>query len=154
MTTRQVPDTGLAAQPAAYWTGLAYEALIAFTRAEQGGLGFTQAQFRLLSNLSRNGISPDGHGMTVPELQQAVSSCVRTEDDLESEARALPERGWLTRDTQGLLRITGAGEEARLRLERHAPHIRGRIHLGIDDAHCITALKVLRQMIRNTAGTV
>jgi hypothetical protein len=31
MTTQDLSDADLAAQPAAYWTGVAYEALIAFT---------------------------------------------------------------------------------------------------------------------------
>jgi hypothetical protein len=51
----------------------AYEALIAFTRARQAEFGFTQPQLWLLRNLSGNGLSPDGHGMTVPELEQAMS---------------------------------------------------------------------------------
>ncbi|WP_433554120.1 hypothetical protein ACQP08_13865 [Micromonospora zamorensis] len=49
-------------------------------------------------------------------------------------------------------RITEAGEAARVDLKQHAPAIRARIHHGIDDADYVTALKVLRQMIRNTDG--
>ena len=74
MTTPPTSDAELAAQPAAYWTGVAYEALISFTRARQAELGFTQPQFWLLRNLSEHDISPDGHGMTIPELQQAMRS--------------------------------------------------------------------------------
>ncbi|MFE2291066.1 MarR family transcriptional regulator [Streptomyces sp. NPDC059452] len=163
MTTRPVSslssvsslsDAELATQPAAYWTGVAYEALIAFTRAQQAELGFTQPQFWLLRNLSKHDISPDGQGMTVPELQQAMRSYLRFEDDLHAEAQVLLERGWLTRDGEGRLWITEAGEEARTGLKRHAPEIRGRIHEGIEDADYVTALKVLRQMIRNTGGAV
>ncbi|MEV5746952.1 MarR family winged helix-turn-helix transcriptional regulator [Actinoallomurus sp. NPDC052308] len=154
MTTGQISDADLAAQPAAYWTGVAYEALIAFTRARQAELGFTQPQFWLLRNLSKNDISPDGQGLTVPELRQAMSSYLRPEDDLAAEAEVLVERGWLSRDGEGRLWITEAGEEARTDLKRHAPEIRARIHQGIDDADYVTALKVLQQMIRNTGGTV
>ncbi|MFC6933814.1 MarR family transcriptional regulator [Actinomadura yumaensis] len=109
MTTQQLSDAELAAQPAAYWTGAAYEALIAFIRARHAELGFTQPQFWLLRNLSKNDISPDGQGMTVPELQRAMSSYLRPEDDLEAEAKVLLERGWLTRDGDGRLWITEAG---------------------------------------------
>jgi hypothetical protein len=152
--TRQMSDAELAGQPAAHWTGMAYEALIAFIRARQAELGFTQPGYWLLRNLSKNDISVDGHGMTIPELQQAMSSYIRPEDDLAVEAAMLLERGWLTRDDEGRLWITDAGEEARADLKRHAPDIRDRIHRGIDDADYVTALKVLRQMIRNTGGTL
>lgn len=153
MTTQHISDAELAAQPAAYWTGVAYEALIAFTRAQQAELGITQPQFWLLRNLSKNDISPDGHGMTIPELQEAMSSYLRSEDDLKAESEVLLERGRLTRDDKGRLWITEAGEEARVDVIQHAPAIRDRIHQGIDDSDYVTALKVLQQMIRNTGST-
>ncbi|MFD8598295.1 MarR family transcriptional regulator [Kitasatospora sp. NPDC059646] len=152
MTTQHLSDAELAGQPAAYWTGVAYQALISFTRSQQAELGFTQPQFWLLRNLSVNDISPDGRGMTVPELRQAMSSYLRPEDDLAAEAEVLLGRGWLTRDAEDRLWITDAGEEARVDLKRHAPAIRARIHRGIDDADYVTTLKVLQQMIRNTGG--
>ncbi|MER8195207.1 MarR family winged helix-turn-helix transcriptional regulator [Streptomyces microflavus] len=150
MTDHQFTYAELAAQPAAYWAGLAYEALIGFTRDRQAELGFTQLQFWLLRNLSRNDLSPDGDGMTVPGLQHTMRSYIRPEDDLTAESEVLVERGWLTRDGDGRLWITEAGEEARVGLKRHAPAIRERIHRGIDDADYVTALRVLQQMIRNT----
>ncbi|MBT2211035.1 MULTISPECIES: MarR family winged helix-turn-helix transcriptional regulator [Actinomadura] len=153
MSTQQVSDAELAAQPAAYWTGVAYEALVAFTRARQAEQGYTHPQFWLLRNLSKNDISLDGRGMTLRELRDAMSSYIRPEDDLAAEAEVLVERGWLTRDAEGRLWITEAGERARVDLGRHAPAIRARIHEGIDDADYVTALKVLQQMIRNTGGT-
>ncbi|WP_329021580.1 MarR family winged helix-turn-helix transcriptional regulator [Streptomyces sp. NBC_00690] len=149
--TTDFSDAELAAQPAAYWTGTAYEALISFTRARQGEHGFTQPQFWLLRNLSKHDISPDGHGMTIPELQQAMSSYLRPEDDLTAEAEVLLQRGWLTRDAEARLWITEAGEKARTDLKQHAPAIRARIHEGIDDADYVTALRVLQRMIQNTA---
>ncbi|KUL36835.1 transposase [Streptomyces sp. NRRL F-4489] len=152
-TAPHLSDAELASQPAAYWTGLAYEALIAFTRARQAELGFTQPQFWLLRNLSKNDISPDGHGMTIPELRDAMSTYLRPEDDLAAEAEVLLERGWLTRDGDGRLWLTEAGEEARVGLKQHGPAIRDRIHHGIDDADYVTTLKVLQQMIRNTGRT-
>jgi hypothetical protein len=154
MSQQGPSDAELAAQPAAYWTGVAYEALIAYTRARQAELGFTQPGFWLLRNLSVNDLSPDGRGMTVPELRQAMTGYLRPEDDLAAEAEELLERGWLTRDGDGRLWITEAGDGARAALARHAPAIRDRIHEGIDDADYVTALKVLHRMIRNTGGTV
>ncbi|MFF4605565.1 MarR family transcriptional regulator [Streptomyces sp. NPDC001339] len=152
--TRHLTDAELAAQPAAYWTRLAYEATIAYTRARIRELGYSQPQFWLLRNLSKNDLSPDGHGMTIPELRQAMRTYIRPEDDLEAEAADLLERGWLTRDDEGRLRITERGEETRASFRQHVPAIRDGIHQGIDDADYVTTLRVLQQMIRNTDGTL
>ncbi|MFJ3586716.1 MarR family winged helix-turn-helix transcriptional regulator [Streptomyces sp. NPDC090127] len=152
-TTEHLSDAELAAQPAAYWTGLANRALVAFTRARQAEHGFSQPQFWLLRHLSKNDISPDGRGMTVPELEQAMRTYLRPEDDLVAAARPLLERGWLTRDAEDRLWITDEGDEARVTMKGHAPAILARIHEGIDDADYVTTLKVLRRMIRNTGGT-
>lgn len=154
MTAQQVSDAELAGQPAAYWTGVAYEALIAYTRARQAEKGYTQPQFWLLRNLSANDISPDGEGMTLPELRKAMTSYLRPEDDLAAEAEGLLERGWLTRDAEDRLWLTPEGEQARVDLARNAPAIRAALHEGIDDTDYVTAVKVLQQLIRNANGAV
>ncbi|MEU3692156.1 MarR family winged helix-turn-helix transcriptional regulator [Streptomyces narbonensis] len=153
MTTHHMSDAELARQPAAYWTGIAYEALIAFTRARQAEKGYTQPQFWLLRNLSENDISPDGEGMTLAELREAMKSYIRPEDDLAAESRDLEERGWLRRDAEDRLWLTEEGEQARVDLARNAPAIRAALHEGIDDADYVVALKVLRQLILNAGGT-
>ncbi|WP_439675531.1 MarR family transcriptional regulator [Embleya sp. MST-111070] len=152
MTAQQISDAELAGQPAAYWTGVAYEALIAYTRARQAEKGYTQPQFWLLRNLSVNDISPDGAGMTVPELRVAMASYLRAEDDLAAESEVLVERGWLTRDAEDRLFLTEAGEQARVDLARNAPAIRAALHEGIDDADYVTTLKVLQRLIHNAGG--
>ncbi|MFD9426403.1 MULTISPECIES: hypothetical protein [unclassified Streptomyces] len=43
-----------------------------------------------------------------------------------------------------MLWITESGDEARLELKAHAPEVRARIHLGIDDADYVSALKMLQ----------
>lgn len=144
-------DDQLAGQPAAYWTRLAYEAVIAFTRARQAERGFTQPQFWLLRHLSRDDLG-DGRGMTVPELKEAMAAYLRPEDDLDGEGDVLVGRGWLRRDGHGRFWLTTAGEDARLGLKQFAPEIRAEIHAGISDADYVVALTVLRQMIRNTGG--
>jgi hypothetical protein len=154
MTTEKISDAELAGQPAAYWTGVAYEALIAYTRARQAEKGYTQPQFWLLRNLSANDISPDRDGMTLPELREAMASYIRPEDDLAAEAEVLVERGWLTRDAEDRLWLTVAGEQARLDLARNAPAVRAALHEGIDDADYVTTLKVLRRLILNAGGTI
>ncbi|MGW7277175.1 MarR family transcriptional regulator [Streptomyces sp. NPDC054844] len=154
MTAQQVSDAELAGQPAAYWTGVAYEALIAYTRARQAEKGYNQPQFWLLRNLSVNDISPDGEGMTLPELRKAMTSYIRPEDDLAAEAEGLLERGWLTQDAEGRLWLTPKGEQARVDLARNAPAIRAALHDGIDEADYVTTVRVLQQLIRNAGGAV
>ncbi|MFZ3572273.1 MarR family transcriptional regulator [Streptomyces sp. BH097] len=153
MTTQQLSDAELAGQPAAYWTGVAYEALIAYIRARQAEKGYTQPQFWLLRNLSKNDISPDGEGMTLPELRQAMASYIRPEDDLAAEAEVLLERGWLTRDAENRLWLTAEGEQTRVDIASLAPSIVAVLHEGIDDADYVTTLKVLQRLIRNAGGT-
>ncbi|CBG71473.1 MarR family transcriptional regulator [Streptomyces sp. LBUM 1478] len=152
--TQQVSDAELAAQPAAYWTGVAYESLIAYTRARQAEKGHTQPQFWLLRNLSPNDLSPDGGGMTLPELRAAMASYLRPEDDLETESEGLLEQGRLTRDADGRLWLTTAGEQARVEFARNAPAVRAALHEGIDDADYVITVKVLQRLIRNAGGTV
>ncbi|GAA3864121.1 MarR family transcriptional regulator [Streptomyces sedi] len=153
MTNQQLSDAELASQPAAYWTGVAYEALIAYIRARQVEKGYTQPQFWLLRNLSRNDISPDGEGMTLPELRQAMTSYIRPEDDLAAEAEVLLGRGWLTRDTEDRLWLTEEGEQARVDIAGAAPAIRAVLHEGVDDADYVTTVKVLQRLIHNAGGT-
>ncbi|MFD5300050.1 MarR family transcriptional regulator [Streptomyces mutabilis] len=154
MTPQQISDAELAGQPAAYWTGVAYEALIAYTRAQQADKGYTQPRYWLLRNLSKNDISPNGEGMTLSELRRAMASYIRPEDDLAAEAEVLLERGWLIRDAKDRLWLTAEGEQARIDLARNAPAIRAALHEGIDDADYVTTLKVLQLLIRNAGGTV
>ncbi|WP_030771192.1 MULTISPECIES: MarR family winged helix-turn-helix transcriptional regulator [unclassified Streptomyces] len=152
--TRQLSDAELAGQPAAYVTGVAYEALIAFTRARQAEKGYTQPQFWLLRNLSKNDISPDGEGMTIPELQEAMASYIRREDDLAAEAEVLLERSWVTRDAEDRLWLTEEGERARVDLKGNAPAILAALHEGIDEADYVTTVKVLHRLIHNAGGTI
>ncbi len=153
MTTQQFSDAELASQPAAYWTGVAYEALIAYIRARQAEKGYTQPQFWLLRNLSKNDLSPGGEGMTLPELRQAMTSYIRPEDDLTAEAEVLLERGWLARDAENRLWLTAEGEQARVEMASIAPAIGAVLHEGIDDADYVTTMKVLQRLIRNAGGT-
>ncbi|MEU1245487.1 MarR family transcriptional regulator [Micromonospora arida] len=138
-------------QVAAYWTRLAYESIIRFTRDEQAKRGFTQPQFWILRHLSPHDLAPDdGAAMTIPQLQQAMTEYIRPDDDLASEAEVLLGRGWIHADRDGCLRITDAGEAARLQMKQSAPEIRSLIHRDIDDADYVAALRVLHKLIANT----
>ncbi|WP_416968859.1 MarR family winged helix-turn-helix transcriptional regulator [Streptomyces sp. 4F14] len=150
MTTQHPADAELAAQPVAYWTGVAYQATIARIRTHLAELGTSQPQFWILRHLSRDDLSVDGQGRTVTELRDAMTTYLRPEDDLATEAETLLAKGWITRDGDDRLWITGAGEEARMTVKRHAPAIREEMHEGIDDADYVTTVKVLRRLILNS----
>lgn len=138
--------------PAGYVTGVAYEAIISFIRAQQAERGYTQPQFWLLRNLSPNDLSPDGQGMSITELQHTMRTYLRAEDDLAAEARVLREKGWLERDEHDRLWITAEGEVALVTLKQYAPAIGSLLHEGIDDADYATTVRVLTQLIRNAGG--
>ncbi|MGV0099916.1 MarR family transcriptional regulator [Streptomyces californicus] len=154
MPEQHLSDVELAAEPAAYWTGIANKALLAYTRARQAEKGYTQPQFWLLRNLSADDISPDGAGMTLPELQEAMASYIQPQDDLAAEAAELVRRGWLRQDAGGALWITEEGEQARLALKGNAPALRAALHAGIREEDYVTTVKVLRRFVRNAGGTI
>ncbi|MEU1586913.1 MarR family transcriptional regulator [Micromonospora sp. NPDC005710] len=146
-----LPMQADANQVAAYWTRLAYESIIRFTRDEQAKRGFTQPQFWILRHLSPRDLAPvDGAAVTIPQLQQAMAEYIRPDDDLASEAEVLLSHGWIHADHDGHLRITDAGEAACLRMKQFAPEIRSQIHRGIDDEDYVAALRVLHTLIANT----
>lgn len=151
-TTPVHPPATASSMPAGYVTGVAYEAIIAFIRAQQAERGYTQPQFWLLRNLSPNDLSPGGQGMSIPELQHAMHTYLRVEDDLASEAGVLHEKGWLERDERDRLWITAEGEAALVTLKQYAPAIGSLLHEGIDDADYATTVRVLTQLIKNAGG--
>jgi DNA-binding MarR family transcriptional regulator len=144
-------DAELAAEPVGYWVGAAHRVIIDYIRGQMSALGLTQPQFWLLRNLSANDLSPDGHGLTLAELTSRMRAYLG-DDDLESAAEDLLERGLVVRDTDQRLWITEAGQQGRARIKEQAPSVRARIHDGIDDADYVTTLKVLRRMIDNVGG--
>lgn len=145
-------DEALAAQPVGYWTGVAYQEVIAFLRRGFAEAGTSQPQYWILRHLSDRDLSEDGAGLTEAELAERMRTYLRAEDDIPAEARRLVERGWVRRHADERLWLTPAGEEARVSTGAHAPAWRAAIHEGIDDADYVTTLKVLRRMIRNVGG--
>lgn len=151
MTHSSQPDAELAAQPAAYWTRLAYESVIAFTRREQEKRGFTQLEFWILRHLSPADLATSTKELTGGELRVAMREYLRAEDDVDSTSASLVQRGLLETDSSGRYRITPDGETARLEMAQQTPQIRALIHEGIDDADYVIAVKVLKQLVANTA---
>ncbi len=61
-------------------------------------------------------------------------------------------REWLRTDDGERLRLTDAGEAARVRLRELATEVRAEVHQGISDEEYVAALKVLRRMVANIEG--
>ncbi|MEV6396995.1 MarR family transcriptional regulator [Streptomyces sp. NPDC051907] len=144
-------DAELAAQPVAYWTGVAHRQLLAYIRRQLEALGLSQPQYWLLRHLSPADLSPDGQGETVDELTRQMRAFLQAEDDLSSDSDDLVERGLLARDGDGRLWITEPGRLAHAQVKKHIPGLRSHIHAGIDDADYATAVRVLQRMIDNVA---
>ncbi|MEU4560658.1 MarR family transcriptional regulator [Actinoplanes sp. NPDC023936] len=165
--------------PAAYWTGVAHRALIAFIRAREAELGLTHPQFWLLSALAEQNNRtlselrrdlrapvPAGGDRPADELRAPLPPAgdrppvdprapLPTDDlaadDLAAEAESLLDQRLVTVDRHGRLRITAAGRTARDEQSRHLPEITAHIHAGIPDADYDAALSVLRRLVVNVS---
>jgi polyhydroxyalkanoate synthesis regulator phasin len=60
-------------------------------------------------------------------------------------------RGWLTEDA-GLMTLTEAGEEGRLRARERNARVHRQMHEGVDTADFVTTINVLRRMVANLGG--
>ncbi|MGW1199120.1 MarR family winged helix-turn-helix transcriptional regulator [Streptomyces sp. NPDC002536] len=148
-TTEDLDVPALVAQPAAYWTWSATEAILAYTRAVLARVDVTQPQWWTLVH-----IGGAEHGLTREEL------CVRSEgfpygvgpDDMGHAVDGLLHRGWLAADGAGRLTLTEAGGEARVRVKELMSQARSEVHDGITDEGYAAVLTVLQRMIRNVGG--
>lgn len=138
----------LADQPAAYWTGAAHTAVVAFMNAEQSALGTSQRHWMTLNRLAvteegltRNGLTEALRAYMTPQVGDP-STYAEVVDDLR-------DRGWITPDDAGRFTLTDAGRAARARLAALAPRLRARIHDGIPEDDYVRTVRVLRRMIAN-----
>lgn len=60
-------------------------------------------------------------------------------------------RGWLTEDA-GLMTLTGAGEDGRIRAKERNLRVHRQTHEGIETADFVTTINVLRRMVANLGG--
>jgi polyhydroxyalkanoate synthesis regulator phasin len=71
--------------------------------------------------------------------------------DFNSVFDDLVARGWLTEDA-GLMTLTEAGEDGRLRAKERNLRVHQQMHEGIDTADFVTTVNVLRRMVANLGG--
>ncbi|MET9678594.1 MarR family winged helix-turn-helix transcriptional regulator [Streptomyces sp. NPDC006482] len=153
-TTDQAPadpaaaDDALATQPIGYWSGLAHTAVTRHLRDAMARDDVTQPQYWVLNRV--NG------GPAAPSREEVVDQLTHLADGPHEIGRAVDQllhRGWLRMDDDaGRLRLTEAGEAARVRTRQLVTELRAEVHEGIDDEEYVAALKVLRRMVANIRG--
>ncbi|WP_329560832.1 MarR family winged helix-turn-helix transcriptional regulator [Kitasatospora sp. NBC_01266] len=137
-------DDLLATQPIGYWTGLAHAAVTRQLRDATARVDVTQPQYWVLNRV--NG------GPAAPSREEVVGQLTPLADGPHEIARVIDQllhRGWLRIDAGQRLRLTDAGEAARVRLRELATELRAVVHQGISDEEYVAALKVLRRMVAN-----
>ncbi|GAA3896865.1 hypothetical protein GCM10022244_03850 [Streptomyces gulbargensis] len=141
-------DDMLAGQPIGYWSGLVHEAVTRRLRDAMARIDVTQPQYWVLNRVSA--------GPTPPSREEVVEQLTPLAEGRHEIPRVIDQllhRGWLRiDDADQALRLTDAGEAARLRLRELATQLRAEIHRGVSDEEYVAALKVLRTMIANAGA--
>ncbi|SEM06448.1 hypothetical protein [Rhodococcus maanshanensis] len=153
--TTELDDGTLARLPIGQWTDAAHTEVISFIRRWLAARGLTQPQYWIIRNLHQDDLASAAEaesGLTPAELTARMSSYLLPQDEPESDAADLVERGLLTRDAAGRLRLAEPGRRAHALVKEQLPGVRREIHAGIDDADYVTTVKVLRRMILNVGG--
>lgn len=140
----------LANQPAAYWTGAAHTAVVAFMNAEQSALGTSQRHWMTLNRLAVNEDGLTRNGLT-EALRAYMTPQVGDPSTYTEVVDDLLDRGWITPDRTGRFTLTDTGRAARARLAALAPRLRARIHDGIPEDDYVRTVRVLRRMIANVS---
>ncbi|WP_190086478.1 MarR family winged helix-turn-helix transcriptional regulator [Streptomyces longisporoflavus] len=141
-------DEDLIDQPIGYWASAAGETVVHHIRTMLAEAGLTQPQWWILNQI----VAEDGRD------KEAVIGTLRgylsTGDGaLHHDIGALHDRGLLTEDIQGRLRLTDEGRRLRDETAARQQKTRAEIHEGISDEEYVRTLKVLQRMIHNVGGT-
>lgn len=145
MTLKDYPATQLAGQPAGYWTGQAYRAVVGRIRTELATERLTQPQWWMLNRI-------DGAPGAWSRASLAPLSRFDDQDiDLDEAVDELVGRGWLT-EREDRLTITRTGIAGLARARNKLGAANTATHAGIETGEYIAALDVLRRMIDNLGG--
>ncbi|MGW0535205.1 MarR family winged helix-turn-helix transcriptional regulator [Streptomyces sp. NPDC003032] len=137
-------DDMLATQPIGYWSGLAHAAVTRHLRDAMARIDVTQPQYWVLNLVNGR--------PAAPSREEVVIQLTPLADGPHEIARVIDQllhRGWLRFDAGQRLRLTDAGEAARMRLRELATEVRAVVHEGISDEEYVATLKVLRRMVAN-----
>ncbi|MFJ7043090.1 MarR family transcriptional regulator [Streptomyces sp. NPDC101112] len=146
VTLKEYSPDELAAQPIGAWTGEAYRHVVGALRAQLAVEGLTQPHWWTL-----NHVAGDPGRWTRATLVERLAKYEDLGIDFDGVFDDLVARGWLTEDA-GLMTLTEAGEEGRLRARERNARVHRQMHEGVDTADFVTTINVLRRMVANLGG--
>jgi hypothetical protein len=146
VTLKEYSQEELAAQPIGSWTGEAYRHVVGALRAQLAVEGLTQPHWWTL-----NHVAGDPGRWTRATLIERLAKYEDLGIDFDGVFDDLVARGWLTEDA-GLMTLTEAGEDGRLRARERNARVHRQMHEGVDTADFVTTINVLRRMVANLGG--
>ncbi|MET9848042.1 MarR family transcriptional regulator [Streptomyces ossamyceticus] len=146
VTLKDYSQDELAAQPIGSWTGEAYRHVVGALRAQLAVEGLTQPHWWTL-----NHVAGDPGRWTRATLIERLAKYEDLGIDFDGVFDDLVARGWLAADA-GLMTLTEAGEEGRLRARERNARVHRQMHEGVDTADFVTTINVLRRIVANLGG--
>ncbi|MFF2039506.1 MarR family transcriptional regulator [Kitasatospora sp. NPDC058170] len=136
----------LAAQPIGAWSGEAYRQVVGALRAQLAVEDLTQPHWWTLNHVA--GSPATWSRATLTERLTAYEDLGIDFDGVFDDLLA---RGWVTEEA-GVMTLTEAGEDGRLRARERNLRVHEQMHEGIDTADFVTTINVLRRMVANLGG--
>ncbi|MER6852580.1 MarR family transcriptional regulator [Streptomyces flaveolus] len=146
VTLREYSQEELAAQPIGAWTGMACRLVVGALREQLAVEDLTQPHWWTL-----NHVAGEPGQWTRATLIERLAKWDDLGIDLNGVFDDLVDRGWLAEDA-GLMTLTEAGENGRVRAKERNLRVHQQVHEGIDPADFVTTINVLRRMVANLGG--
>jgi len=146
VTLREYSQEELAAQPIGAWTGMACRLVVGALREQLAVEDLTQPHWWTL-----NHVAGEPGKWTRATLIERLAKWDDLGIDFNGVFDDLVDRGWLAEDA-GLMTLTEAGENGRVRAEERNLRVHQQVHEGIDPADFVTTINVLRRMVANLGG--
>jgi len=146
VTLREYSQEELAAQPIGAWTGMACRLVVGALREQLAVEDLTQPHWWTL-----NHVAGEPGKWTRATLIERLAKWDDLGIDFNGVFDDLVDRGWLAEDA-GLMTLTEAGENGRVRAKERNLRVHQQVHEGIDPADFVTTINVLRRMVANLGG--
>ncbi|GAA3896997.1 hypothetical protein GCM10022244_04020 [Streptomyces gulbargensis] len=146
VTLKEYAQDEVAAQPIGAWTGMACRLVVGALREQLAVENLTQPHWWTLNHVA---------GAPGKWTRAALIERLAKWDDLGTDFHGvfddLADRGWLVEES-GLMTLTEAGENGRVRAKERNLRVHQRVHDGIDTADFVTTINVLRRVVANLGG--
>jgi hypothetical protein len=146
VTLKEYSQEELAAQPIGAWTGMACRLVVGALREQLAVEDLTQPHWWTL-----NHVAGEPGKWTRATLIERLAKWDDLGIDFNGVFDDLVDRGWLAEDA-GLMTLTEAGENGRVRAKERNLRVHQQVHEGIDPADFVTTINVLRRMVANLGG--